>query len=238
MEPLTALSVASSVIQFVDFGSKLLANGRQLYRSAEGVLTENVDLELVASDLHNLTMGLKRKLPKNRALGRPGKARQLNDDDEALDRLCERCVEIAETLMKLLEKLKVPNKEGKDGSKGGEAQDGAGDDTGLMDEDEKDNDILPVANKTIPATSNPAYTTTRKSAKSILNYSSAKEGPKAMHFRKWDSFRKALEASWNRKEIEALAATLRDFKSEIEFRIIVSFRYVLHSYVEHYTKQT
>lgn len=226
MEPLTALSVASSVIQFVDFGSKLLANGRQLYRSAEGVLTENVDLELVALDLQTLTTGLRRKLPKNRPLKERGETRQPNDDDEALDRLCERCVEIAEMLMERLEKLKVTRKEGKESASWrGNTQDGAGKNTSSMDEDEKDDEF--AANKTIPATSNPAYTTTRRGTKSILKLGNMKEGLKAMQFRKWDSFRKALEASWNKKEIEALAATLRDFKSEIEFRIIISFRYVL-----------
>ena len=54
MEALTALSVASSVIQFVDFGCKLLSQSRQLYKSAEGILTENVDIEILTQDLINM----------------------------------------------------------------------------------------------------------------------------------------------------------------------------------------
>jgi hypothetical protein len=41
MDPLTALSVAACVVQFVDYGTKLLSKGRELYKSADGALWEN-----------------------------------------------------------------------------------------------------------------------------------------------------------------------------------------------------
>ncbi|KAK7908824.1 hypothetical protein PG985_016127 [Apiospora marii] len=44
-------------------------------------------------------------------------------------------------------------------------------------------------------------------------------------FRKWESFRKSLEAVWSKREIEEMAAALRDPRDEMEFRILVSFRY-------------
>jgi hypothetical protein len=50
MDPLTALSVASSVIQIVDFGGRLFALTSRTIR-ADGVVDENVDLELIAADL-------------------------------------------------------------------------------------------------------------------------------------------------------------------------------------------
>jgi hypothetical protein len=51
MSPLTALSVAASISQFVDFGSKFLSSSRKLYQSADGTLRENLDTEIVMADL-------------------------------------------------------------------------------------------------------------------------------------------------------------------------------------------
>ncbi|RDW60295.1 hypothetical protein BP5796_11901 [Coleophoma crateriformis] len=213
MDALTALSVASSVIQFVDFGSKLLSNTRKLYKSARGVLTENVDVEIITHDLSNLTLGLRRKLPQNRRLGTVGSdANPASEDDEALDVLCARCVEIAEELIKRLSNLKVKPIE----SKGNEGKEGEG--------EEKP----PEEESNPPSTFSKLRATNTRSRRFrtvvLADSSEASERPKFLQFRKWDSFRKALEASWDKKEIDALATTLREFRSEIEFRTLVSFR--------------
>jgi hypothetical protein len=49
MDPLSALSVAAAVVQFADYGTGLLRTGRALYKSINGALSENIDLE-AASD--------------------------------------------------------------------------------------------------------------------------------------------------------------------------------------------
>ncbi|PSS18373.1 hypothetical protein M430DRAFT_27832 [Amorphotheca resinae ATCC 22711] len=104
IDPLTALSVASSVIQFVDFGSKLLSFSRQLYKSKEGVLTENVDVKTITEDITTLVKGLRGKLPEHRGIS----VLKPSEDGKALDKLCRRC------------KLKVKKKksEGKEEEKG------------------------------------------------------------------------------------------------------------------------
>ena len=107
MDPLTALSVATSVVSFVDFGSKLLSKSRKLYKSSNGVLTENVDLHVIALDIATLAQGLQRKLPEHRPLSNPSKGSATFEDDGALDHMCRRCVEIASELMAHLDKLKV-----------------------------------------------------------------------------------------------------------------------------------
>jgi hypothetical protein len=107
MDPLTALSVATSVISFVDFGSRLLSKSRKLYKSSNGVLTENVDLHIIALDIATLAQGLRRKLPEHRPLSDPSKGSATFEDDGALDHMCRRCVEIASELMARLDKLKV-----------------------------------------------------------------------------------------------------------------------------------
>ena len=107
MDPFTALSIATSVVSFVDFGSKLLSNSRKLYKSTNGVLTENVDIDTITTDIATLVQGLRRKLPQHRPLSNPPPTSASVEDDEALDLMCQRCVEIAEELMFRLDKLRV-----------------------------------------------------------------------------------------------------------------------------------
>jgi hypothetical protein len=58
MDPLTALSTAGTIIQFVDFGIKVLVTGNSLYHSTTGAIPENVELEWVTRDLMSLTSKL------------------------------------------------------------------------------------------------------------------------------------------------------------------------------------
>lgn len=190
MGPLTALSVASSVIQFADFGSKLLNQSRQLYKSAHGTLSENIDVEIIAADVLSLAQSLKRRQPGNRAqAGQPFAANINAENDDALDALSLRCVEIAEELMRRLDKLKVKRRPSRRGTQ---------QKIGTLD---KWRTLFGA------------------------DGSEASERPGMRQFNKWASFRKALEASWSKREIDAMAANLRDVRSEIHFRILVSFRY-------------
>lgn len=189
MEALTALSVASSVIQSVDFSSKLLSKSKKLYRSKNGVLSSTIDSERIILALSTLLVSLRRKLPENRILsgGTPPKR---SENDEALDGLCKRSVEIAEQLLQKLEKLRVRVKK-TDGSKipGQEAD---------------------------------------KASRSDLQkgYEDQLKELEGRRFSKWDSFRTALQESWTKHEMEELASQLREFRSEIEFRVLLTFRYL------------
>lgn len=193
MEALNTLQVAGGVIQFLDFGSKLLSNSRKLYRSADGVLSENVDLEVVTTDLATILLSLERKLPDNRAI-----KEDKSEDEKALDELCIRCVAIAEELIAHLDKLKIVS--GKDDTKTSEDDKVGG--GSLRDSQSREK-------------------LGRDNWSSMLKPSAK---GKSKIFRKWSAFRKALEAVWRKEEIEAMAATLREFRSEIEFRILVMFR--------------
>ena len=59
LDPLTALSVAGNIVQFVDFTVKLISKGNELYKSADGALVDNRDLEAIASNLARLTERLR-----------------------------------------------------------------------------------------------------------------------------------------------------------------------------------
>jgi hypothetical protein len=209
MDPLAALAVTSSLIQFVQFGSDLLSTSHKLYRSANGVLTSNIDVEIITDDLRSLAQSLKRKLPANRQPDTH--AYKPSEDDEALSIMCTRCVEIADELIIRLEKVKLKRKRvgaaggGREGHSGREEASASG-------KEEESGERR--ANMFIR----------RKKVVSFDN-AEASERLEIRHFPRWDSFQKALETVWNRKEINELAATLRDFKCEIEFRILVSLRY-------------
>jgi hypothetical protein len=47
MNPFTALSPAGNVVQFVDFGIRLVSRGSELYTLATGSLTANDEIELL-----------------------------------------------------------------------------------------------------------------------------------------------------------------------------------------------
>ncbi|KAF2121231.1 hypothetical protein BDV96DRAFT_537854 [Lophiotrema nucula] len=54
MECLTALGLAANIIQFVEFGTRLLSEANEVYYSATGMTKENVETQEVADDLRKL----------------------------------------------------------------------------------------------------------------------------------------------------------------------------------------
>jgi len=62
MEPLSALTVACAVVQFVAFGSRLVGTGIEVYRSTDGAPEEVVEIESLAAHAEQLS----RKLASSR----------------------------------------------------------------------------------------------------------------------------------------------------------------------------
>ena len=58
MDPISALSLASNVIQFVDFASQLVTTGLDIYKSSHGATRENAALEVSVTQLQNFTASL------------------------------------------------------------------------------------------------------------------------------------------------------------------------------------
>ena len=105
MDPFTAIGVASNVIQIVDFSTRLVSKGQKIYKSADGTLAENVDTDTVAKDLGLLNRKLQTSF--SRASKNGG---DLNEDDQSLLHLCEKCHALSVELLSKLEKLKVIGK--------------------------------------------------------------------------------------------------------------------------------
>ena len=59
MDPLPALSVAGNIIQFIDFGVRLLSKARELYKSPDGTLAVHDEITLITADLKALMKKLR-----------------------------------------------------------------------------------------------------------------------------------------------------------------------------------
>jgi hypothetical protein len=55
LDPLTALSLAGNIIQFVDFATKLFIKGREIYNPAEGLSVCDQELEMITKDLRDVS---------------------------------------------------------------------------------------------------------------------------------------------------------------------------------------
>jgi hypothetical protein len=145
LDALSAVSLAATIIQFVDFSSKIVSKGYHLYESADGVLSENARLGYVIADLKSLNT----RLQKHEKLG------CLTKEEQALEDLSSQCSIIAKELLERLDKLNVE-----------------------------------------------ANTKNRK----------------------WKSFRQALKSVWNKKALDEMAATLSEYRNQIELHILLSLR--------------
>jgi hypothetical protein len=99
MDPLSALGVAASVLQFVQFGSSLVSKSRQIY--TQGTLLDHVECRRATSRLQGLAEQLGAHLNELESLG------TLSSDSKALQAICGRCLELSTELLLRLNEIKV-----------------------------------------------------------------------------------------------------------------------------------
>jgi hypothetical protein len=105
MDPLSALSLAGNIVQFIDFGGKLLSGVRELYKSPSGTLAAHHELELVTTDLSALVIKLRNSFDQGGGI-------ESADQDAAIQRrsfeqICNKAMKVTEELIQQLNKLKV-----------------------------------------------------------------------------------------------------------------------------------
>ena len=98
LDPLSAASLAAAILQFVDFGSKIIVSGYETYRSTLGATEESVDLEYLTQKLYKFQDQLSTSSSK------------LVHSDQELQKLAQKCSCIAGDLLVLLDSLKVKEK--------------------------------------------------------------------------------------------------------------------------------
>lgn len=100
MDPLSALSIATSVVQFADFGRHLLSDACNVYTSVSGYSYNNVELSLISSDLVSLAGIVEEAASKTRKLRTHGAA-------DMLEQLCEECKTVHSDMQTTLARLQA-----------------------------------------------------------------------------------------------------------------------------------
>jgi hypothetical protein len=119
LDPLTALSLASSIVQFVDFAGKVVSKCRHIHGSIDGVIPEHHELDIVATDLVRLSTRLKQRKWSKRLKDEEFTAKYLKhetperkkerEEELAFKGLSDTCTKIADELLERLSKHKVPD---------------------------------------------------------------------------------------------------------------------------------
>jgi hypothetical protein len=94
MEPLVALSIATAVVQFIDFSAKLIHGAKEIHHSSSGLTEEDRSLEYVTAEMHKLSMRLA-----------PSYSGPETDDERALRSLASECKDLAAKIVKLYKGL-------------------------------------------------------------------------------------------------------------------------------------
>jgi hypothetical protein len=103
MDPVTALSLAGVVVQFVDFTSRIVSKGWRLHQSPDGTLLEDRVFEHTTRDLISIVEKLRVSLSKDAT-------KSLSQEDQALATLCKQCTSVGATILAALQAKKIQGK--------------------------------------------------------------------------------------------------------------------------------
>ncbi|KAF4630952.1 hypothetical protein G7Y89_g7182 [Cudoniella acicularis] len=103
MDPITAFSVAGTVIQFVDFGSELLSGAHEIYKSTAGSLTVNEELELVTADFRAVVLRLEHLAPHSEDARTP----ENHQFQQGMVKICDEAKVLATDVINRLEEFKL-----------------------------------------------------------------------------------------------------------------------------------
>lgn len=90
MDPLSALSVAAAVVQFVEFGQRLLSETWNIYRDNSGKTLELRDLGVVSDDVIQLSTAVRDALSKKQRGAAAGGSAS-HEAEDILVRVCGEC---------------------------------------------------------------------------------------------------------------------------------------------------
>ncbi|KAM3515708.1 hypothetical protein MY11210_000686 [Beauveria gryllotalpidicola] len=104
MDALAALSLASTLMQFADYGSKLLSQAPHSYKTAHGEATDDINVETLMQDLLSLKQSLKRQAPPKHVSAGQGTN---TESIMALGALYSQCMGAVQELLAHLPRLKT-----------------------------------------------------------------------------------------------------------------------------------
>jgi hypothetical protein len=95
MDPISAIGLASSILAFVDFSSKLVKGIYQVVGAADGATEENADVNTVMEDLEAVTAAIEVDF------------KSFSKHEKELARLASKCATLSRDLQKTLRSVKV-----------------------------------------------------------------------------------------------------------------------------------
>jgi hypothetical protein len=105
MDGLSALSVAASVAQFIEFGCTLITKSKEIYNSTQGALLQQVEIEEATRRLVDLSERIK---TSTHLQTNPDPSIETDvTENEALVTICQGCLSVSNQLLSKLNALKV-----------------------------------------------------------------------------------------------------------------------------------
>ena len=95
MDPLSAISIAAAVVQFVDYGSRLLQDTVEIYRSSTGKSRDKLEISSISRDLAALSDEVESRLTV------------LGGSEEIFVRLCGTCRDIGKELQGCVDDVNI-----------------------------------------------------------------------------------------------------------------------------------
>ncbi|EXJ58421.1 hypothetical protein A1O7_05846 [Cladophialophora yegresii CBS 114405] len=102
LDPVSALSIAASVVQFIDFGTKLISKSRELARNSTGTLGEHGEMIAASNRLKDLDDGLLKSLSILTA-----EKKKLTEAETALRAVSQECRDMAAEFSQTLSEYSV-----------------------------------------------------------------------------------------------------------------------------------
>ncbi|KAI8654291.1 NACHT domain-containing protein [Fusarium sp. Ph1] len=99
MDPVSAIGLASTIITFIDLGSKLLKGAKEIRDSANDSLEKNESREVIAEAMTEFVAKLKTPEPA-----------QISPEQQKLCDLAVKCNDLSQRILELLNKIKPKNK--------------------------------------------------------------------------------------------------------------------------------
>lgn len=106
MEPLSALSIATAVVQFLDFAGTLVSGTWEISRSSFGDTEKNSDLRYITESLQKHNEELRNCLNQSNVA-------PFSSQDRDIEQLCRQCNEVADRLVTILNRVRSHSKDSK-----------------------------------------------------------------------------------------------------------------------------
>jgi hypothetical protein len=103
MDPLTAVSLASAIIQFIDYGTRLMRDASEMYHSTTGSTAQNESLELITTEINGWSS----------KLATTGIQSTQSDEEKGICRLATQCQKLSSDILGFVQKVRPKDQKSK-----------------------------------------------------------------------------------------------------------------------------